>query len=341
MAGYAAVHQLLFPTHYRVEILPRVMAVLDGLRHAPLLQAAVVGLAIVGLAAAFVVLARGDGVAARGRIGRGALRLLAGVAFGLYAFAIVATSRPDAATNLAWLRLYVGWPLMALAAFGAVCWWRAARNPAHRFVLVLGMLATAQLFFYPPVGPQPLWAIRRMLRVVVPCMTIAAAVAPMSIPIGRWRRPLAVAAAIAVLSFGPRSAWSYRAPAYEHTLMHVRSIGALLPPGAGVLGDPAFFAESQLHIALWMTRGTPAFFVDRRDTEALRELRTALPNRPMFWIGPVGRMPTVRGPVRFTRIATYDFAVATRRMEPGDARDDLGLRPISLAVYRLDLDDAT
>jgi hypothetical protein len=37
-----------------------------------------------------------------------------------------------------------------------------------------------------------------------------------------------------------------------------------------VLGDPAFFAESQLHIALWMTRDTPAFMVNRSDGNALR-----------------------------------------------------------------------
>jgi len=336
MAAYAAVHQVLFPTHYRVEILPRVLAVRDGLRHFHPLEGGIAVLALGVLATLVASVAWG-----RGRVLRGGIRVVGGVAFCLYAFAIVATARPDAATNVAWLRLYVGWPLMALALVGIWCWFRGARIPTHRFVLVLAVLATAQLFFYPPVSPQPLWAIRRMLRVVMPCMAIAASLALMSVPVGRWRRPLAVVGAIAVLGFGPRLAWKYRQPAYEHTMTHVRSIGALFPSGSVVLGDPAFFAESQLHVALWMTRDTPAFLVNRNDGDALRELRTAIRDRPMFWIGPIGRMPKASGPVRVTPVATYSFAVATRRMEPHDERDDIGLRPISLAVYRLELDDAT
>jgi hypothetical protein len=37
-------------------------------------------------------------------------------------------------------------------------------------------------------------------------------------------------------------------------------------------------------------------------------------------------------------VANYTFSVATRRMEPYDYRDDLGLREISLALYRVDLE---
>ncbi len=340
MAGYAAIHQMLFPTHYRLEILPRIQVALDGLRRLHALEGFVTVLVLSVLAGSVAYLARRDN-AERGRVLRGGLRLVAAMAFCLYAFAIVATARPDAATNVAWLRIYVGWPLMALALVGTWCWFRSARSATHHFVLVLAVLATMQLFFYPPVSPQPLWAIRRTLRVVVPCMAMAASLALMSIPAGRWRRPLALVAAMAVLGFGPRLAWRYRQPAYEHTMTHVRDIGAMLPAGSVVLGDPAFFAESQLHIALWMTRDTPAFLVNRSDGDALRELRTAIRDRPMFWIGPAGRLPTANGPVRVIPVATYSFAVATRRMEPYDERDDIGLRPISLAVYRVDLDDAT
>lgn len=338
ITGYAALHQVLFPTHYRVEILPRVLAVLDGLRRFHLLEGGIALLALGALAGLVAYLTRRD-AGTRSRILDAGVRLVAGIAFGLYAFGIVATARPDTATNVAWLRIYVGWPMMALALIGLWFWVRATKNPTHRFVVVLAVLATAQLFFYPPVSPQPLWAIRRMLRVVVPCMAIAASLALMSVPVGRWRRPVALVGAIVVLGFGPRLAWKYRDTAYEHTMTHVRSIGALMPAGSVVLGDPAFLAESQLHVALWMTRDTPAFFVNRSDGDSLRELRTAVRDRPMYWIGPIGRMPTRSGPVRITPVATYAFAVATRRMEPWDERDDLGLRPMSLALYRVDLDE--
>ena len=44
--------------------------------------------------------------------------------------------------------------------------------------------------------------------------------------------------------------------------------------------------------------------------------------------------PAATGDLRLTPVATYKFSIATRRMEPYDERDDLGLRQISLAVYR-------
>jgi hypothetical protein len=265
------------------------------------------------------------------------MRLAAAAVFCVYVFAIVATSWPDFATNLAWLRLYAGWPLAAAALLGAWYWFREARNPTHHFVLVLAVVATAQLFFYPPVSPQPLWAIRRMLRIAFPAMAIAAALALTRLA-GRWHRAPSVLAAIALLAFGPRLAFSYRASAYEHTMTHVRGIGALMPRGSVLLGDPAFLAESQLHIALWMTRETPAFFVSRSNVDGLRELRGTIRDRPMFWIGPLGRAPASTRDVRVVPLATYTFRIATRRMEPHDERDDLGSRAIALALYRLDLD---
>src|SRR5262249_55669849 len=151
----------------------------------------------------------------------------------------------------------LGWPLMTLAVVGVGFWLRGTRNGALQFAAVFALVVAVQLFFYPPVSPQPLWAIRRMLRVVLPFATIAAAVALGNLAARRWLRPFAIAAVCLLMAFPPRLAWSYRADAYERTVMHVRSIGSLLPPGSVVLGEPAFLAESQLHVALWMTRDTP------------------------------------------------------------------------------------
>jgi hypothetical protein len=205
-------------------------------------------------------------------------------------------------------------------------------------MLLFAVVAIVQLLFYPPVSPQPLWAIQRMLRIALPFITLAAALALMRPLTRAWQRALAVVVAVALLS-GPRLAFDYRAPAYERTMSHVRSIGALLPRGAVVVGEPAFLAESHLHTALWMTRDTPAYFVGRNDVATLRELRIALRDRPMFWIAQLGRVPAVSDDLRLTPLATYSFKIATRRMEPYDERDDLGLRTIALALYRVDLAD--
>jgi hypothetical protein len=314
--------------------------VLDGVRRLGLVDRRLAVLALCGLVGFAIFLARRSS-RERASVLRGTLRVTAAIVFGAYAFAIVVTAWPDWATNLAWLKIYAGWPLAATALLGTWYWFRSARNPAEQFTLLFAVVAIAQLFFYPPVSPQPLWAIRRMLRIALPFMAIAAALALTRVA-GRWYRPLTIVIAAALLGFGPRLAFSYRQPAYEHTMTHVRSIGALLPRGSVVLGDPAFLAESQLHIALWMTRETPAYFVHRVDVDAMRELRRAIRDRSMFWIGPAGRAPMPTGDLRIVPVATYTFRVATRRMEPRDERDDLGMRSMSVALYRLDLvDDAT
>ena len=72
-------------------------------------------------------------------------------------------------------------------------------------------------------------------------------------------------------------------------------------------------------------------------TEQLRELRAAMGDRPMLWIGPTGRSPVSTGNLQLVPVASYTFGVATRRMEPYDQRDDLGMREISLGMYRVDL----
>src|SRR5207249_11879522 len=135
----------------------------------------------------------------------------------------------------------------------------------------------------------------------------------------RGGRLLSVVALALILAFGPRLAFRYRTPAYQNTMAYVRSIGALIPRGAVIVGDPAFFAESQLHIALWITRDAPAYFVN--GTESLPALRRAMGDRPMFWVGPAGREPPPIRDLTLAPVASYTLSVATRRMEPYDERD--------------------
>jgi hypothetical protein len=338
MTAYTIAHQGLFPTHYTAEISPRLGIILYYLGHYHVTDYRVIGLTALVLTVVGLALVR-TGAADGATLLYAGLRVVSLAAFAAYAVAIVATAWPDLATNLAWLKIYAGWPIVLTAVVGTSCWLRRARNPAEQFVLVFGLLATVQLFYYPPVSPQPLWAIRRFLRIAFPLLAIAAALALNRLAErGRW--VLLVMALVIILGFGPRLAFRYRQPAYQGTMAYVRGIGALVSRGAVIVGDPAFFAESQLHIALWITRDAPAFFVNRTVSEPLRELRAAMGDRPMFWIGPSGRSPVASGSLKLVPVADYVFSVATRRMEPYDDRDDLGLREISLAMYRVDLDPA-
>src|SRR5262249_8725687 len=154
---------------------------------------------------------------------------------------------------------------------------------------------------------------------------IGAALGLGSLP-GRGGRVVAIVALVGALAFGPRLAFDYRQPAYENTLTYVRAIGALVPRGAVIVGDPWFFVDSQLHIALFLTPHTPPFSVGKTMTGYLRDLRVAMKDRAMFWIGPSGRQPASTPEVKLVPVANYSFGVATRRMEPYDDRDDLGRR---------------
>jgi len=118
-------------------------------------------------------------------------------------------------------------------------------------------VATAQLFYYPPVSPQPLWAIRSSCVSRSPSLAIAAGLALTSFA-ARRRWLLSVVGLALILGFWPRLAFKYRQPAYQTRW-----------PTSGARGadsarrrdrsDPAFFANPSWHIALWILRDAPAF----------------------------------------------------------------------------------
>src|SRR5204862_3253219 len=114
MTLYAVVHQVLFPTHYVAEMSPRVLIVLDYLRSVHVLNYRVASLIVVALVIGGVLLMRSER-ATRAVVSEVAIRVAAATAFGVFAAAIVASAWPDFATNLAWLRLYVGWPIIGVA----------------------------------------------------------------------------------------------------------------------------------------------------------------------------------------------------------------------------------
>lgn len=328
ISAYALVHQFCFPTHYAAEAiahLARAWTLIAG--HGLL---AVLAGALAVTAAVVLQLAGRPGSAT------GVLeRLAALLCLAAYVAAAFLATRPDLGAQLQWVRASFPLPLLLAMLPGLVLWAAAAPDRAQGFALVLGVLVTANLLYDPRVTPTPLWAVRRAVPIALPLVAVAAAIAVLALS-RRVPRVATIAALGAVLiPLVPPFASAYRPPAYRGTIAHVRAIGALLPPGAVVVGDPSLFVPSQLHVALWATGEFPPFVFSRRMVPSLRRLRHALSDRRVFWLGS-GNAPLsdTRG-LRFVPVATYEFGIATPRLEAYDPRTDFAVRAITVAIYEL------
>jgi hypothetical protein len=220
------------------------------------------------------------------------------------------------------------------AAGGLWLWFVRAELAAQRFALLLGVLVLAQLFYDPRVTPAPLWGIRRFLPVAIPTLLIAAALTCAAL--ARFRRWLPIAALLLLIAAtGGRNALTFRGAVFRNASDDLASLGALIPDNAIVAYDPELALDSQLHIALWATRGLPAYLFDADMRKPLRRLQAAFPDRPIYWIGggsdPArGRLSQIADPV-----ASYRFNVGSRRLDWYDRRDDVLLRSLTLWLYRL------
>lgn len=326
LAGYAALHQVLFPTHYYAEVTSLLR---EGLSHLS-------GLMPQGLAAMVVLggaMAVGGGVA--GRLRSTAVRLAAAALFAAYAAATLATTRPDPATAVDWLQLYLGWPVLVAAVAGAVVWWKRSVLPAQGFALLLGAVVLVQLAYDPRVTPAPLWAIRRFVPTVVPVLLVAAAVALSAV--GRGRRwLLGLGFALFVGGTLWRTSLTYGSgEILERNQDHVKAISALLPPGAAAVFDPDLALDSQLHIALWGLADVPAYLLGGDMVAPLQELRTALTAQPLYWVSAKPPSASLAIGRSAEAVASYRFGAITRRLNWYDTREDLGLRDVTVWIYRL------
>lgn len=319
-SAWAIVHQILFPTHYRAEVLVVIRFLFPQLHER--LHAAGAGLAALAMPRAMSL-----------PVARGLGRLAALLAFVVYAGVTAASTRPDLATTADWLLAYVGWPILAAAPVGLWLWLRRSPAAPQRFALLLGIVVLAQLLYDPRVTPAPLWAIRRFLPVVLPMLLIAGGLTVAAL----WERQRLLAAALVLLlAFGPRSgtAIAYRAPAFEDGLAHVRTLAALLPDDAVVVVDPTFGIESQIHIALWSVHGTPTYLLHGEPLEPIERLGALVAPRPVYWLGPEASGPSAIAN-HAEAVATYRFGIGHRHLHWYDRRDDLGVRDITAILYRV------
>ena len=330
LAAYAVLHQLWFPTHYLTEIRRNLLGarlILEAHPWAWLLTA--------GVAAATVFFGLRAGLAGRRRWGALGLRL--GALGCLLAYAAISFLEPTAsvATQLQWIIKYLSWPVLVAAGVGLALWPAFACNPAQRFVPALGLLVGASLVCDPRVTPAALWGIRRFLPIALPVAIVAAALALEQL---RRRAPRLVTLAALAGVLGPllpRFASTYALPAYRGGIEYTRAIGALIPPGSIVVGDPSLFVPSQLHVALWATRDVEPFVLGSRMTRSLLVLTQALRGRRIFWMGPADQPPADIDHLQFEPVATYQFSIGMRFMEPYEERDDFSFRQVALGIYEL------
>jgi hypothetical protein len=318
---WALAHQALFPTHYLAEVLGTLRQ--SAARLQPTLRA--LGLAAIA------------GVVTRGRLsGTARLLLRAGAlaVFAAYGIATTVSTRPDLPTTLGWLVSYAGWPVLVAGVIGFGLWLRRASGAAERFALLLGVIVLAQLFYDPRVTPAPLWAIRRFLPVAIPVLLLGAALTAAAL----WQRRRALGAAgLVLLAFGATggSALSYRAPAFQNGIDHVRALGALLPRNAIVVVDPRFALQSQIHIALWSAVDTPAYLLTAEMHEPMEKLQALVAPRPVYWLGSADDRALSTIGTRAELVASYRFGIGVRRLDWYDDRDDLGVRDLTAWLFRL------
>lgn len=276
--AHMLVHYLVFPTHYtryvlrrvRTSALTRLLAEAAGdPRWLTLLICGTVVLsALVWLAA------RRWSTAVRTRLLAAILLALVGIYFVNYfastAFGGTAASR--------WLVAYLRWPLLALAALGAM---HSLTSPdvgwRGRLLPILALVVCAHYLYNPYAGGEPLWDIRRFVPVVVPACAILAAVAVFSL-VQRLPRAVraagsgSVAAGLIVITAAPGLALTGGRP-WAGTAAWARDLVGVFPDGSVILVGPDL-AGTHLATSLGYLHGLDTVQVQERHggTRTLDEL---------------------------------------------------------------------
>lgn len=113
--------------------------------------------------------------------------------------------------TLHWIAWYMGWPAVILAGIG-LAWlaWRVLRHRDPRQLALLGTFAVVATLYLNDVNITPIqiWAMRRLLPVVVPVMTILAVWVAARISRGRPRLLWISALLVAGVALSPALSWN-------------------------------------------------------------------------------------------------------------------------------------
>jgi hypothetical protein len=321
---YAALHQVLFPTHYLAEVegLVRGSGGAARLEWRNMIAGAVI---LTGRLAMHSPTSRGWV--------ESLLRIAAAVFAIAYAAATLSTTRPDPGPPFGWLVLYAGWPILPRRRQAGWC--------GRCAPIALGALRSAARFRRPGAArvrparhPAPLWAVRRFVPLVLPVILISAAL--LLERLGRSRRWLLVAGtAVFLAGIYSRNAITYGRDAFTSSADHVQALAAMLPPDAVVVFDPQFAVDTQFHIALWGEADIPAYLLASDMRAPLSALRATFSRRPLYWVGAGSEAGSAGMGDIADPVASYRFNVVTRRVDWYDAREDLGMRDTTLWLYRL------
>jgi len=311
-----------------------------GLAVARAVTRAPVATGTVVVAAGVLVLAAAGVLAALRRGARGARVARAGAVLGLalaVALYVVVGGAIQPARSLAWLAAYCSWPLLALAAAGAVVLWRD-HDETVRLALLLCAIVTVVFVLNPRVAAFHPWAIRRFVPIVIPGLVLGAAAAVTALAGSRLRHRGAIAAltlaALVVLEVSPVAEVRGRR-FFARGFQTVGEIAEMMPRDALVVVDSRL-ADVQLQVPLWLAYGRESVVMGQTANWRATMYAFSASGRPTYWINHhLGEPPALRG-LRFERVVPDSEVKLLLPDAPADGPPSrmLGHR-FPLRVYRV------
>ncbi len=247
--GTVAVAQAgLMPGAYIAPLADRLAGLRFLVAHAWERSPVVTGAAFAALAVIAAWIGRGRGPAAVLRLAIGA-----GVA-GFVVFYCLFASHYELPRSVHWLSAYLGWPLLLLAAAGAVtAWKRRFLRPQDGFLVVLAGLIGGLLAYDPHVMQVMPWASRRFVPIVVPALVLFSVLGVQRISQRSLVAGIVAAAVLLVTALSPaRAMWGQ--PYYAGNFASLMEFNGRLP-GDGVLLIDKELSSTVLPTPLWLLFG--------------------------------------------------------------------------------------
>lgn len=290
-----------------------------------------------GLVAALLALL----VAALRRFGIARTLALAGLlAFvGAYVFVGELGQKPPASLSMQWLRAWLGLPLLALAAGGALLAWRERfRSPGNGFLLLLGGLVTVLLVYDPHVMTVMPWASRRFVPVVIPAAVALATLAIARLASRRLLAGLAVGLLALATSLAPASRlWGH--PYYAGAWEQLSELAEIIPRDGTLLvesGLDNYVLGAPLWL-IWSLNSLPVSVESRRSRNLIAGLtRRFSASGPVYLLAPTAKTEKIK--IAFVirrKLADYTFQFLMPEQLPVEVPSRRLLYAKSVSLFRL------
>jgi len=272
---------------------------------------------------------------------RGAAVFAVGGALGLYAL-LGGDFSPG--RGMRWIAAYLGFPVLALSALGALqCLRGRLRLPP--FGVIVWALAAMVFIVNPHVALNHPWAIRRFLVQVIPGLLVLAGLGA-AVLVGpgtatKKRTAGALGLVLGAALFAGRPILSLRdKPFYRDTLAAVERLSDSLEPGANVVVE-SLLADWELQIPLWLVYGHETIMAHAPGPywQAIAyTLTKPEQSRPLYWLtfGPRGYVtpPRVFG-LSFQLVTEVPLAVGLPAQATDGPPANAFLMRTNLRLYKI------